>query len=115
MGSAGVSGKEYAVGFQIVGVVLWVSGFTAVVVHHHDQNMAVWEIARIERQARLEIARIEGDGKLSEQFWKAKVERYKYVLELAHGKNYAPYQTAISKNKKKKEGTGGLEEEKEKD
>jgi len=45
---------------------------------------------------------IEGDRKLSEQFWKAEVERYKHDLQLAHTQDYEPYQAAVSKKKKKR-------------
>jgi len=128
-GSAGGRGKEYAVGFQIVGGVLGVATFTAVAVHTFDTNKAATEIAqakayvaRVEdkaameiAQAKSEVARIEGDRILSDQFWKAELERYKHDLDLAHTKNYEPYQTAISKNKKKKGGTGGPQREEETD
>jgi len=96
----------------IVGTIAAIFGPTAVAVHTYDQG----EIARIQDKAATEIARIEGDRKLSEQFWKAEVERYKRELQLAHTQDYEPYQAAVSKKKKKKRGgTGGLEKEEEKD
>ena len=89
------------VGAIVVGTIAAISGPTAVAVHHLDQT---------------EIKRIEGDRKLSEQFWKAEVERYKHDLQLAHTQDYEPYQAAVSKKKgKKRRGTGGLEKEEEKD
>ena len=117
--SGGGSAKEYAVGLQIVGGVLGVATFTAVAVHHLDQTLAATEIklaateiARIQDKAATEIARIEGDRKLSEQFWKAEVERHKHDLQLAHTQDYEPYQAAVSKKKwEKRRGTGGLEKE----
>jgi hypothetical protein len=113
--SGGGSAKEYAVGLQIVGGVLGVATFTAVAVHHLDQTLAATEIARIQDKAATEIARVEGDRKLSEQFWKAEVERHKHDLQLAHTQDYEPYQASVSKKKgKKRGGIGGLEEEEKK-
>jgi len=45
--------------------------------------------------------------KLSEQFWKVEVERYKQDVRLAHTQDYEPYQAAISI--KKRGGTTGSE------
>ena len=120
--SGGGFAKEYAVGLQIVGGVLGVATFTAVAVHHLDQTLAATEIklaateiARIQDKAATEIARVEGDRKLSEQFWKAEVERHKHDLQLAHTQDYEPYQAAVSKKKgKKRGGIRGLEEEEKK-
>ena len=111
-GSGGGSAKEYAVGLQIVGGVLGVATFTAVAVHHLDQNMAaaeiklavteiariedkaVTEIARIKDKAATDIARVEGERRLSEERLRAEVERYKYDLQLRHTQDYKPYQAA---------------------
>ena len=100
-GSEGGSAKEYAVGLQIVGGVLGVATFTAVAVHHLDQNMAaaeiklaVTEIARIKDKAATDIARVEGERRLSEERLRAEVERYKYDLQLRHTQDYKPYQAA---------------------
>jgi len=110
------------VGFQIVGGVLGVASVTAVAVHHLDQA----EFKRIEDKAATDIARVEGERrlseehwkaqqKLSEEHWKAQVERYRYDLQLMHSQDYAPYQTAIVEKRKKRGGTGGLEKEEETD
>lgn len=77
-------------------------------------KLAATEIARVEDKAASEVARIEGDRNLSEQRWKAEVERYKYVLELAHSRNFARYQAAILGQREKRRGTEGLEKEEEK-
>ena len=83
--------------YQPIGVVAAVTGSIAYGVHTYDQG---------------EIKRIEGDRKLSEQFWKAEVERYKHDLQLAHTQDYEPYQAAVSKKKgRKRGGIGGLKEE----
>ena len=103
-GSEGGPRKEYAAGFQIVAGVLGVATFTALAVHTYDTDKAATEIKRIE-----------GDRKVSEQFWKAQVERYKYDLDLAHNQNYAPYQAAILEKLKKSGGNGGPQEEEKKD
>jgi len=63
------SGKLLKGDFQPIGVVAAVTGSIAYGVHTYDRG---------------EIKRIEGDRKLSEQFWKAEVERYKHDLQLAH-------------------------------
>jgi len=89
-GSEGGSAKEYAVGLQIVGGVLGVATFTAVAVHHLDQNMAAAEI----KLAAAEIKRVEGERRLSEERLRAEVERYKYDLQLRHTQDYKPYQAA---------------------
>ena len=98
-------------GFQIVGGVLGVASVTAVAVHHLDQA----EFKRIEDKAATDIARVEGERRLSEEYWKAQVERYRYDLQLMHSQDYAPYQTAIVEKRKKRGGTGGLEKEEETD
>ena len=97
----------------VFGTMAMVSGFTAVVVHHHDQNTSAWEIAHIERQARLEIARIEGQQRIAEQRWKYEMMRYKH--QLARSKYYEPYQAAKEEEKKESGGTGGPQKEEEKD
>ena len=108
-GSAGGSGKQSKGDYQAIGVVAAVAGSIAYGVHHFDQNMAATEIARIEAQAKAEVARIEGERKLAEQHWKAEVERYKHDLQLAYTQDYGPYQAAILEKRKKRGGTGGLE------
>ena len=65
---------------------------TVYAVHHYDQA----EIKRIEDKAAMEIklakaevARVEGQGKLAEEHWKAQVERYKQDVLLAYTEDYA--------------------------
>ena len=65
-------------------------------------KLAATEIARVEDKAASEVAHIEGDRNLSEQHWKAEVERYKHVLELAHSRNFARYQAAILGQREKR-------------
>ena len=132
-GSGGGPAKEYAVGLQIVGGVLGVASFTAVAVHHLDQNMAATEIARIEDKAATETARIEdkaateiklaateikrveGERRLSEERLRAEVDRHKYDLQLRHTQDYKPYQAAKEQANKERGGTGGPQKEEETD
>ncbi|GAB5032342.1 Hypothetical protein NocV09_00900370 [Nannochloropsis oceanica] len=74
------------------------------------------EVARIEGQWKAEVARIEGEWKMSERLWKAEVERYKRDLQLAHTRDYEPYQAAISQKGERTTGagSGGLEKEEKK-
>jgi hypothetical protein len=99
-------------------VVAAVAGSVAYAVHHLDQteikrihDKAATEIA----QAKADVARVEGERKLSEERLKAEVERYKQDVLLAYTEDYKPYQTAISKKKEKRGGTGGPQKEEEKD
>jgi hypothetical protein len=115
--------------YQPIGVVVAVAGSVAYAVHHLHQreikrihDKAATEIKRIHdkaateiAQAKADVARVEGERKVSEEFLKAEVERYKQELQLAHTEDYKPYQTAISKKKEKRGGTGGPQKEEEKD
>jgi len=113
-GSEGGSDKAFEmvkVSVAVFGLMAAVSGSTAVAVHHLEQT----ETTRIEDKAATDIARVEGERRLSEEYWKAQVERYRYDLQLMHSQDYAPYQTAIVEKRKKRGGTGGLEKEEETD
>ena len=110
-GSGGGSGKQSRVDYQAIGVVLAVASATAYAVYHLDQR----EMARIQDQAKAEIARVEGERKLSEERLKAEVEWYKQDVLLTYTEDYKPYQRAISKKKKKRGGTGGPQSEEDKD
>ena len=81
--------------------MLGLASFTAVAVHHLDQNMAATDIKRVEGEraaeiklAAAEIKRVEGERRLSEERLRAEVERYKYDLQLRHTQDYKPYQAA---------------------
>jgi hypothetical protein len=108
--------------YHAIGVVAAVAGSlagsVAYAVHQLDQteikrihDKAATEIA----QAKADVARVEGERKLSEERLKAEVERYKQDVLLAYTEDYKPYQTAISKKKEKRGGTGGPQKEEEKD
>jgi len=124
-GSEGGSDKAFEmvkVSVAVFGLMAAVSGSTAVAVHHLEQDKAATETkrmatetTRIEDKAATDIARVEGERRLSEEYWKAQVERYRYDLQLMHSQDYAPYQTAIVEKRKKRGGTGGLEKEEETD
>ena len=73
------------------------------------------DVARVEGERNADVARVEGERKLSEERLKAEVERYKQDVLLAYTEDYKPYQTAISKKKEKRGGTGGPQKEEEKD
>ncbi|TFJ83486.1 hypothetical protein NSK_005201 [Nannochloropsis salina CCMP1776] len=87
-GSEGGSDKTFEmvkVSVAVVGLVAAVAGSTAVAVHHLDQT----EIKRIQdkaateiAQAKADVARVEGERRLSEERLRAEVERYKYDLRL---------------------------------
>ena len=105
--------------------MLGVASFTAVAVHHFDQNMAATEMKRVEGEraaeiervegeraaeiklAAAEIKRVEGERRLSEERLRAEVERYKYELQLRHTQDYKPYQAAKEQANKERGGTGG--------
>ena len=98
--------------------MLGVASFTAVAVHHFDQNMAATEmkrvegeraaeIERVEGERAAEIKRVEGERRLSEERLRAEVERYKYELQLRHTQDYKPYQAAKEQANKERGGTGG--------
>jgi hypothetical protein len=124
-------GKKWATIFQGIGAVLGVAGATAVVVRTFDQTemateikyvqskaaaeiaQAQAEIARVEDKAAAEIARVEDKRTMSEVFWKAEVERFKREVQLAYTQDYEPYQAALVDKRKKRGGTGGLEEKEE--
>lgn len=124
-------GKKWATIFQGIGAVLGVAGATAVVVRTFDQTemateikyvqskaaaeiaQAKAEIARVEDKAAAEIARLEDKRTMSEVFWKAEVERFKREVQLAYTQDYEPYQAALVDKRKKRGGTGGLEEKEE--
>ncbi|TFJ83366.1 hypothetical protein NSK_005336 [Nannochloropsis salina CCMP1776] len=120
-------GKKWATFFQGIGAVLGVAGATAVVVRTFDQTemkyieskaaaeiaQAKAEIARVEDKAAAEIARVEDKRTTSEMFWKAEVERFKREVQLAYTQDYEPYQAALVDKRKKRGGTGGLEEKEE--
>ncbi|TFJ83365.1 hypothetical protein NSK_005335 [Nannochloropsis salina CCMP1776] len=95
--------------FQGIGAVLGVAGATALVVRTFDQT----EIKYIESKAAAEIARVEDKRTMSEMFWKAEVERFKREVQLAYTQDYEPYQAALVDKRKKRGGTGGLEEKEE--
>jgi hypothetical protein len=122
--------------YQPIGVVAAVAGSVAYAVHHLDQTeiklaateikrihdkaateiaQAKADVARVEGERKAEVARVEGERKLSEERLKAEVERYKQDVLLAYTEGYKPYQTAISKKKEKRGGTGGPQKEEEKD
>jgi hypothetical protein len=71
------------------------------------------EIKYIESKAAAEIARVEDKRTMSEMFWKAEVERFKREVQLAYTQDYEPYQAALVDKRKKRGGTGGLEEKEE--
>ncbi|EWM20009.1 hypothetical protein Naga_102330g1 [Nannochloropsis gaditana] len=131
-------GKKWATFFQGIGAVLGVAGATAVVVRTFDQTEMATEIkyvqsraaaeiaqakaeiaqakadvARVEDKAAAEIARVEDKRAMSEVFWKAEVERIKREVQLAYTQDYEPYQAALVDKRKKRGGTGGLEEKEE--
>jgi hypothetical protein len=74
-----------------------------VAVHHLDQT----EIKRIHDKATAEVARVEGERRLSEERLRAEVERYKYDLRLTQTQDFEPYQAAIRENPIKRGGAGG--------
>jgi len=124
-------GKKWATIFQGIGAVLGVAGATAVVVRTFDQTEMATEIKYIESKAAAEIAqakadvarvadkaaaeikRVEDKRTMSEVFWKAEVERFKREVQLAYTQDYEPYQAALVDKRKKRGGTGGLEEKEE--
>ena len=124
-------GKKWATIFQGIGAVLGVAGATAVVVRTFDQTEMATEIkyieskaaaeiaqakadvARVEDKAAAEIKRVEDKRTMSEVFWKAEVERFKREVQLAYTQDYEPYQAALVDKRKKRGGTGGLEEKEE--
>jgi hypothetical protein len=71
------------------------------------------DVARVEDKAAAEIARVEDKRTMSEMFWKAEVERFKREVQLAYTQDYEPYQAALVDKRKKRGGTGGLEEKEE--
>ncbi|GAB5037256.1 Hypothetical protein NocV09_06900110 [Nannochloropsis oceanica] len=98
------------VSVAVLGLVAAVAGSTAVAVHHLDQT----EIKRIHdkaatdvAQAKADVARVEGERRLSEERLRAEVERYKYDLRLTQTQDFKPYQAAILENKIKRGGAGG--------
>ena len=97
--------------FQAIGVVAAVAGSTAVAVHHLDQT----EIKRVEDKAATDVARVEGERRLSEERLRAEVERYKYDLQLRHTQDYKPYQTTKEQANTERGGTGGPQKEEETD
>ena len=104
--------------FQAIGVVAAVAGSTAVAVHHLDQTeikLAATEIKRVEDKAATDVARVEGERRLSEERLRAEVERYKYDLQLRHTQDYKPYQAAKEQANKERGGTGGPQKEEETD
>ena len=112
-GSEGGSDKTFEmvkVSVAVLGLVAAVAGSTAVAVHHLDQT----EIKRIHdkaamdiAQAKADVARVEGERRLSEERLRAEVERYKYDLRLTQTQDFKPYQAAILENKIKRGGAGG--------
>ena len=82
-------------------------------VHHLDQNMAATEIARIEDKAAMEIKRVEGERRLSEERLRAEVDRYKYDLQLRYSQDFKSYQDAKEQANKERGGTGGPQKEEE--
>ncbi|EWM20106.1 hypothetical protein Naga_101772g1 [Nannochloropsis gaditana] len=105
----------------VLGLVAAVAGSTAVAVHHLDQteikriqDKAATEIKRIHDkaateivQAKADVARVEGERRLSEERLRAEVERYKYDLRLTQTQDFKPYQAAIRENQTKRGGGGG--------
>ncbi|TFJ83493.1 hypothetical protein NSK_005207 [Nannochloropsis salina CCMP1776] len=98
------------VSVAVVGLVAAVAGSTAVAVHHLDQT----EIKRIHdeaatdiAQAKADVARVEGERRLSEERLRAEVERYKYDLRLTQTQDFKPYQAAILENQTKRGGADG--------
>ncbi|EWM19982.1 hypothetical protein Naga_102464g1 [Nannochloropsis gaditana] len=73
------------------------------------EDKAAAEIA----QAKADVARVEDKRTMSEVFWKAEVERFKREVQLAFTQDYEPYQAALVDKRKKRGGTGGLEEKEE--
>jgi len=71
------------------------------------------DVARVEDKAAAEIKRVEDKRTMSEVFWKAEVERFKREVQLAYTQDYEPYQAALVDKRKKRGGTGGLEEKEE--
>lgn len=63
------------------------------------------------RLAAAQIKRIESERKLSEECWRAEVEKYKHDLHLKHTEDCKPYQAAKKQANKKRGGTGGREKE----
>ena len=112
-GSEGGSDKAFEmvkVSVAVFGLVAAVAGSTAVAVHHLDQTeikLAETEIKRVEDKAAMDIARVEGERRLSEERLRAEVERYKYDLRLTQTEDFKPYQAAILENKIKRGGAGG--------
>ena len=97
------------VSVAVLGLVAAVAGSTAVAVHHLDQTeikLAATEIKRIHDKAATDIARVEGERRLSEERLMAEVERYKYDLRLTQTQDFKPYQAAILENKIKRGGAG---------
>jgi hypothetical protein len=105
----------------VVGLVSAVAGSTAVAVHHLDQteikrihDKAATEIKRIHdkaateiAQAKADVARVEGERRLSEERLRAEVERYNYDLRLTQTQDFEPNQAAIRENQTKRGGAGG--------
>ena len=120
-------GKKWAESSQIIGAVLGIAGATAIVVRAFDQSeikriesraaaeiaQAKADVARVEDKAAAEIKRVEDKRTMSEVFWKAEVERFKRELQLAYTQDYEPHQAALVDKRKKRGGTGGLEEKEE--
>jgi hypothetical protein len=98
------------VSVAVLGLVAAVAGSTAVAVHHLDQT----EIKRIHdkaatdiTQAKADVARVEGERRLSEERLRAEVERYKYDLRLTQTQDFKPHQAAILENQTKRGGADG--------
>ena len=83
-------------------MVAAVAASTAVAVHTYDTDKAATEIA----QAKADVARVEGERRLSEERLRAEVEWYKYDLRLLKTEDFKPYQAAILENKLKRGGAG---------
>ena len=107
-GNGGNSTNQYAVASQVVGV-LGVISITAVAVHHYEQDKAATEV----KAAAMEIKRVEGERRLSEERLRAEVDRYKYDLQLRYSQDFKSYQDAKEQANKERGGTGGPQKEEE--
>ena len=108
-GNGGNSTNQYAVASQVVGGVLGVISITAVAVHHYEQDKAATEV----KAAAMEIKRVEGERRLSEERLRAEVDRYKYDLQLRYSQDFKSYQDAKEQANKERGGTGGPQKEEE--
>ena len=94
--------------FGCIGVVVTACGVSAAAVHRYDKD----QLARVQREAAAEIARVEGDHQVKELMWQKEVDSLKREVLLSYSQDHEPFRKA--KDEKRKKG-GRTEEEEKKD